>query len=208
MVDRQADALAKFELAARLDPYFAAPHFQLFNAYRQAGEAEEAKREFARFQDLRKRQEAAGAGNEDVEWSMYSELVEEIPIRGRSMKCQARPALRLAAAEPAAVETDPATAQLVVMDVDGDGAGGSGGVSSRGVAVYLKGMTLSPAAGPGRPGGRGQRGRGGFRQRWLDGSVRGDAQRAAVVPERARHVQAACGANCPRRVQLRGLGGF
>lgn len=142
LADRGDEALKKFELAARLDPYFAAPHFQLFNAYRQSGKAEGAKREFARFQDLRKRQEAAGAGNEDVEWSMYSELVEAIES-GRSKDAGVAAAPRFAAAEPAAGETDPASAQLEVMDVDGDGLADLVVASSRGVAVYLKGMTPS-----------------------------------------------------------------
>lgn len=142
LAGRREEALAKFELAAKLDPYFAAPHFQLFNAYRQAGRAAEAKREFARFQELRKRQEEAGAGNEDVEWSMYSELVDEVPP-GRSGD-EKPGAPRFAAAEQAPGAVDAATAQLVVLDADGDGMPDAAAISARGVAIYLKGLTPSP----------------------------------------------------------------
>lgn len=142
LAGRRDEALAKFELAAKLDPYFAAPHFQLFNAYRQAGQADEAKREFARFQELRKRQEEAGAGNEDVEWSMYSELVDEIPPGRPGDEQPGAP--RFAAAEEAPGAVDAATARLVVIDADGDGAPDVLAVSARGVAIYLKGLTPSP----------------------------------------------------------------
>ena len=142
LAGRQEQALEKFELAAKLDPYFAAPHFQLFNAHRQAGRPEEAKREFARFQQLRKRQEEAGAGNEDVEWSRYSELLEEIPP-DRPGDGKPGP-LRFAAAEVAPGAVDFATAQLSVIDADGDGVPDIVAVSARGVAIYTKGHAPSP----------------------------------------------------------------
>lgn len=141
LAGRPEEALAKFELAAQLDPYFAAPHFQLFNAYRQAGRAEDAKKEFARFQELRKLQEEAGAGNEDVEWSMYSELIEVIEP-GRAA-AEAAPEFRFAAPQAAPGAADPATAQLEVADIDMDGAPDVLVSSARGAAVYLKGLTPS-----------------------------------------------------------------
>jgi len=142
LMDRQQEALAKFELASKLDPYFAAPHFQLFNYYRQAGRAEEAKREFARFQDLRKRQEAAGAGNEDVEWSMFSELVEVIDP-ARAAQPPELTDLQFAPAEEMAAGADPSTAQFVLMDVNGDRHPDVVVTSERGIAVFLSGNIRS-----------------------------------------------------------------
>jgi tetratricopeptide (TPR) repeat protein len=70
-----AGAMTAFEKAAALDPGFAAPRFQLFNAYRVAGKAEEAKKQLAAFQQLKKEQEGA-AIPEDVEWNMYAEVFD------------------------------------------------------------------------------------------------------------------------------------
>lgn len=139
LAGRQDEALKKFELAARLDPYFAAPHFQLFNAYRTSGKAEEAKRELARFQELRKRQEESGAGNEDVEWSAYSEVYEAIDA-ARSEDATPAPTLKFAStALPGKV--DWASASLHVVDLMGDGSSDLIVASSAGVRVYRRGAT-------------------------------------------------------------------
>ena len=39
-IGRGTEALAEFETAARLDPNLAAPHFQLYNAYRDPARQE------------------------------------------------------------------------------------------------------------------------------------------------------------------------
>jgi tetratricopeptide (TPR) repeat protein len=85
-----AAALAEFETAARLNPNLAGPHFQLYNAYRQAGRANDAARELALFQEIKKRNEGA-AVPEDMEWSYYAEIydarepaaLEQVPLPDR-----------------------------------------------------------------------------------------------------------------------------
>lgn len=73
-------ALAAFEAARDLDAGLAAARFQLFNAYRQAGRPEDAQRELAVFQQLKKDSEGA-AVPEDVDWSRYSEIYDPKPPR-------------------------------------------------------------------------------------------------------------------------------
>lgn len=75
--NRLADAEAKFREAARLSPSLAAPHFQLYNAYRLGGKREEAMKELAIFQELKKATEASG-NTEDMEWNDYAEVYDPI----------------------------------------------------------------------------------------------------------------------------------
>jgi tetratricopeptide (TPR) repeat protein len=134
---RQKEATAKFELAAKLDPNFAAPHFQLFNAYRAAGRMDDAKRELARFQELKKMHEASGTGNEDVEWSRYAEVYEAIPPR------QPEPAPAALRFENVALAGafDAASLKLAAADIDGDGLPDLIAASRNGVTVFKSGRT-------------------------------------------------------------------
>lgn len=134
---RQAEANAKFELAARLDPNFAAPHFQLFNYYRQQSKVEESRAELARFQDLKRRHEEAGTGNEDVEWSLYSELYESIDPAMAALPAPG--ALRFVAAA-VGPRMEPG-AELQVIDLDGSGSTDLLAVSARGIATFRKGLS-------------------------------------------------------------------
>lgn len=133
------EANAKFELAARLDPNFAAPHFQLFNYYRQRGEQEKAKEKLAKFQDLKRRHEEAGTGNEDVEWSLYSEIYEVV----QPAPPAAPPAeIRFSAAPlPGKAGERP---QLLVLDYNGSGQADLLAVSSAGLRLYLQGSEPLP----------------------------------------------------------------
>lgn len=135
---RLAEANAKFELAARLDPNFAAPHFQLFNYYRQQGEQEKARAQLALFQDLKRRHEEAGTGNEDVEWSLYSEIYEVV----RPAPPGGAPAEVKFDAAPLTAKAGPG-ASLLVLDADGAGASDLLVVSSAGLQLYKKGLELS-----------------------------------------------------------------
>lgn len=72
-----AQALTEFERATGLSPALAAPHFQLYNAYRLAKRPEDAAREIAIFQQLKKLQEGA-AVPEDMEWSDYAEIYDPL----------------------------------------------------------------------------------------------------------------------------------
>lgn len=139
---KQQEAVAKFELAAKLDPYFAAPHFQLFNHLRTSGRAEDAKRELVRFQELRKRQEEAGAGNEDVEWSAFSEVLEVIYPAWSEDPTPAAALKFAASALPGKVEW--ASANLQVVSLLGDGGTDVLVASAGGVLVYKQGLTPVP----------------------------------------------------------------
>jgi len=133
-------SLQEFETAARLGPDLAGPRFQLYNAYRQAGRAEDAARELEMFKEIKARQEGA-AVPEDLEWSWYSEILDDIgPWTDRMRKTAEKPApeLKLAPAELAR-GVDPATAGLVVLDADGDGKADLLAWSKEGIQLFLKG---------------------------------------------------------------------
>ncbi len=74
-----AGATAAFERASRLDSNLAAAHFQLFNMYRQAGRANDAKQRLEIFQGIKKLTEGA-AVPEDVDWCQYSEIYDPRPV--------------------------------------------------------------------------------------------------------------------------------
>jgi hypothetical protein len=66
-------ALPEFLEAERLNPNLAGPHFQLFSLYQRAQKREDAARERAAFEDVKKRTEGAPVP-EDMEWCFYVEL--------------------------------------------------------------------------------------------------------------------------------------
>lgn len=138
---RAEEANAKFQLAARLDPNFAAPHFQLFNYYRQQGQAQEARQALARFQDLKRRHEEAGTGNEDVEWSLYSEILD--PIGETAAPAAAAAAEPRFAATALPGKTSPVAA-LHVIDLDGSGSSDLLVVAPDGITAYRKALTPAP----------------------------------------------------------------
>jgi len=138
-------ALKHFEEAARLGPNLAGPHFQLFNAYKQAGRAEDSARELAKFKEIKAAQEGA-AVPEDLEWSWYSEVLDEIPGTAAGS----------AGFQPASVKwetadlakgLDPATAALHVLDADGDGKPDLLAASSAGLQLWLGGTERVAATG-------------------------------------------------------------
>lgn len=131
-------ALKHFEEAARLGPRLAGPRFQLYNAYRQAGRADDAKRELALFQEIKASQEGA-AVPEDLEWSWYSEVLDEIEPRGVDAARPA-PAPKLEPAELAS-GLDPATSGLAVLDADGDGRPDLLAWSKTGVLLFREGAS-------------------------------------------------------------------
>ena len=70
-------AAMRFEAAVRLDSNLAAPHFQLFNLYRQMEKPADSQKHLAEFQRLKKEQEGAAIA-EDMEWNRYAEVLDEI----------------------------------------------------------------------------------------------------------------------------------
>lgn len=143
-VGRSEEANKKFELSAQLDPNFAAPHFQLFNFYRQQSEPEKAKAELGRFQALKKTHDDAGTGNEDVEWSLYSEILD--PVDGALAADAAQPGPLKFAATALPGKFTAAGASLQVIDVDGTGSTDLLVVSNGGLALFRKGLTPVPQA--------------------------------------------------------------
>ena len=66
----------EFEQARDLDPSLAAPHFQLFNLYRQEYRQEDAMRQLKLFNERKKAQDNDAIPKEDVEWCQYAEIYE------------------------------------------------------------------------------------------------------------------------------------
>ncbi len=78
---RMEQAAAAFENSLRLDAMLTAPHFQLFNLYRQMDKSVESQKHLADFQRLKKDQEGA-AIPEDMEWNKYAEVLDEVAPPG------------------------------------------------------------------------------------------------------------------------------
>jgi len=135
-------ALQQFEEAARLGPNLAGPRFQLFNAYKQAGRTDDSARELAKFKEI-KAQEGA-AVPEDLEWSWYAEILDEIEPRAEPAGKPA--AVKLETAE-LAKGLDPATATLAVLDADGDGKPDLLAASSAGLQLWRGGGERMAATG-------------------------------------------------------------
>jgi tetratricopeptide (TPR) repeat protein len=139
-------ALKHFEEAARLGPRLAGPRFQLFNAYKQAGRAEDSARELALFKEIKAAQEGA-AVPEDLEWSWYSEILDEIAPRPAQLGVPpASSRLKLTAVE-LATGLDPATAALHVLEADGDGKPDLLAASAAGLALWRGGRERTPVTG-------------------------------------------------------------
>ncbi len=115
LAGRMPDAIKAFETASRLNPSLAAPHFQLYNAYRQAGRREEAARELKAFQKA-KDDQANAAIPEDLEWSFYSEILDEVDARATSDEAPAK--VRFVGRRLAAGAADDSG--LLILDANGD----------------------------------------------------------------------------------------
>ena len=145
LAGEEQKAIAEFESAARLDPNLAAPHYQLFTLHRRAERDQEAARERKLFEEARKRQEGLPIP-ENVEWSIYSEVYEEIEPR-RTVP----PPRRVLREDVVATGMDPTTAGVLFTDLDADGkpdliAWSSEGVLAGGKRLDLPGA-VSVAAG-------------------------------------------------------------
>jgi hypothetical protein len=124
------DAQKQLETAERLDPEMEAPHFQLYNVYRQAGRGEDAARELAIFQRLKKEHEGA-AIPQDPEWSAYAEIYDPIDIKSSQRRAEGR-RIPLAAGM---------IGQLLI-DADGDGKAELLAWSRQGLALYRGGELI------------------------------------------------------------------
>lgn len=102
-------AIAAFQKTIALDPRLFGPHFQLFNMYRQGGLAEEARKELEIFQRLKKEREGDPIP-EDLEWSWFSEILDEPGPMPAISTAQA-----VFADVPVDFVLDPRTAQLTAI---------------------------------------------------------------------------------------------
>lgn len=146
LADKPDRALDQFEAAARLAPDLAGPHYQLYGAYRAAGRAKDAEREIALFQAIRKSQEGA-AIPEDLEWSRFSEILDETAEAEPPPPTAAEPVWQASEVARGLAGADAGTANLVVLDADGDGKPDLLVVSASGLALFRGGGTRIPASG-------------------------------------------------------------
>ncbi|HEX4566740.1 MAG TPA: FG-GAP-like repeat-containing protein, partial [Vicinamibacterales bacterium] len=144
VTDRPADALREFERAAVLDPTLAGPHFQLYNAYRDGGRDADAAREQQIFQDIKRRQ-AGAAVPEDLDWSVYAEILDPADPRDAA---DSTPPAKLAFTDRRLEGTFTGeNAGVLAIDADGDGRADLLAWSSDGVRLLRNGDTLVRDAG-------------------------------------------------------------
>jgi len=132
-------ALQQFLLASQLSPNFAAPHFQLYNAYREAGRKDDAARELELFNEIKKRK-AGAAVPEDLEWSAYSEIYDVAELDQDFDTASTAPPFSFQSAK-VATHVDAATAGMAVLDFDGDGRPDLLVWSENGVQLLKNGVT-------------------------------------------------------------------
>ncbi|HEU0123896.1 MAG TPA: tetratricopeptide repeat protein [Bryobacteraceae bacterium] len=133
-----AAAIAAFRRTIELDGRLFGPHFQLFNLFRQAGRAEEARAELEQFQKWKKAREGDPIP-EDLEWSWYSEILDEPePVAAAS-------AVKASFVDLATdYALDPATAHLAVTK-DGVLAGSKAGFALVGQDGKVRWRVDAPA---------------------------------------------------------------
>jgi len=136
LADRWEEALQQFRLAARLDPGFVAPRFQIYSYYNLHGSEAEADRALAEFQAVKERQQSSGEKEEDVEWCAYAELYDPVVAQPAPRNATPAPPLRFEDRKLAG-SLDPGTAGLLVLDADGDGNPDLLAWSRSGVILYL-----------------------------------------------------------------------
>ena len=142
LTEKPADALKEFELAAKLDPTLAGPHFQLANAYRAAGRAEEAARENTTFLEIRKRQTGA-AIPEDLDWSYFAEVMD--PPEPANANDEGAPLPLTFDDREVANGSIGAPASAIAADVDADGRPDVIAWSAAGVKIFKSGETALPS---------------------------------------------------------------
>ncbi len=139
-----AGAIAAFRKTIELDGRLFGPHFQLFNLYRQGGQAEEGRKELEIFQRLKKAREGDPIP-EDLEWSWYSEILDEPEPMAVASSVKAT-----FTDLPTAFAMDAATAQLTAVKdgVLAASATGAAVVGRNGVVRWkVGGPVLGAAAG-------------------------------------------------------------
>jgi len=134
-VDR---ASGEFQRSAELDPNLAGPLFQLYNSLRAEGKTEEADRMFQRFQENKKKQ-AGAAIPEDLDWSYYAEILDDVdPVEaGGPSPAEFSANLGFEKTELGSSSLGPVLG-LFPADQDGDGAVDLLGWTEKGLFVFRK----------------------------------------------------------------------
>ena len=132
--DLTDQALAQFELAEKLDPQLAAARFQLLNLYRLKGRPDDAAREQAEFQRLKKEAEGAVIP-EDVDWCAYAEIYDPPSAPANIPVSPAKPVYQDRV-------LDGAATGLLVIDSTSTGRADLLAWSPRGMALYRGGTEL------------------------------------------------------------------
>jgi hypothetical protein len=130
------EAVKEFELSEKYNPDLAGPHFALSQAWRQS-RPDDAAREAALHQEIRKRQTAAGA-TEDLKWSYYAEIYD--PSEGPAISPSAPVEIKLSIEKRS--DNLGAGAGVATADIDGDGVADLIAWSSNSVQVFKSGLKL------------------------------------------------------------------
>src|SRR5436309_6811521 len=145
LTDKPADAMREFERASALDANFAAPRYQLVGSYRDADRMPDAQRELQVFQDIKRRQ-AGAAVAEDVDWSVYAEILDTLDPANAQDDAPAA-ALRFTLFKELG-RFAIARAGLIVIDADADGRPDLLAWSEDTIALFRNGETRLDAAVP------------------------------------------------------------
>jgi hypothetical protein len=138
LLGKTEQALSHFVIAAQLNPNFAAPHFQLYNAYRESHK-EDAARELELFNEIKKRK-AGAAVAEDPEWSFYSEIYDVVALDSEFERETGTPVFKFQSSTVAS-GLDSKTTGLSVFDFDADGRPDLLLWSRNGVSLLKNGTT-------------------------------------------------------------------
>ena len=139
LTDKNEAALEHFKTASELAPNFAAPHFQLYNTFREAGRKEDAGRELALFNEIKKRKSSMAVA-EDPEWSFYAEIYDTVELDGPYDRGATAPPLKFQTMSLDA-RVDIASAGMTVADIEGHGQPALIVWSKAGVTILRQGKT-------------------------------------------------------------------
>ncbi len=142
---RLKEALAQLEVATRLSPQLAGPHWQLEKIYKAAeiGRPDDAARALAAFQQV-KRQQAGAVIPEDLEWSYYSEIYD--PADAAEEPADPPPVVPVLRTRELVRDLDAPTAGLAVLGSDAGQRAILVAWSANGVRLIANGET-APAPG-------------------------------------------------------------
>ena len=132
-----AGAVREFETAAALNPAFGAPRFQLYNAYRSLDRRADAERELAEFRAIKVEQDKPDSQQEDVNWSVFSEIYD--PPEDRKMPQTVQTKRRFRIRDLGATVDPKLSTGVLVADLDADGQPDALVWSDSGILLFRNG---------------------------------------------------------------------